>query len=166
MSQADLPGDRSLEREIAPEDAARPPSELLSQLRQRLDRLAGNHPSSPAADRPRDVRREPGGEPEEPELPDWLDGGAGERSRDEEPPDGAGPDEPPDLAAPHQADSPDAAPWPDQPAPADPGDAPWAGSMDGGGSGPDDPARQDGSEAYRPWFMSGEAGSPWFAAGP
>ncbi len=27
------------------------------------------------------------------------------------------------------------------------------------------PDRTSGAEAYRPWFMSGEPGSPWWAAG-
>ena len=27
------------------------------------------------------------------------------------------------------------------------------------------PDRTSGAEAYRPWFMSGEPGSPWWATG-
>lgn len=152
---------------------ARQPAELLDQLRQRLSRLADNHPSahsesvgscrsgdwSQAQDSPR-APDSPGA----PEGREWqgVDGVAdlpdeqavdGGDARVPPGPDGSSEHEPADAGGMPDAES-------HEPlhlghvmsAAADgyPGDL----DLHLGLSGP--------SETYRPWFMSGDSGSPWF----
>ena len=51
MSARNRPPERPLDRRGGPAERARPPEELLDDLRLRLSRLAGNHPSAPRAQR-------------------------------------------------------------------------------------------------------------------
>jgi len=158
-----------------PDLRARPPAELLDNLRWRLSQLADNHPSAERgrpAPRDWDKRRE------------WRESGDGRAPRD--------------LDAPRQRDAPDgwlelgdwdalaadgdiSAPA-DQPADADDAqgkgfggladairaasrlsdalsDSPHAGSL-GDMSFFAQPGQ---TEPYRPWFMSGDPSTPWWA---
>jgi len=144
-------------REVWPDGGPRPPAELFDQLRYRLARLADNHPSAGAEPLPGEPQ---GGEPpaESPE---------GEELR---------------------AESPDGEPPADQTGPgvrmpgdgtADAGLTARQDVLAGREAGPDadgagwpgiagladiplSPPGQD--EPYRPWFMTGESLTPWFAA--
>jgi hypothetical protein len=169
MNAAHWPADRSLDRRGGPDERARPPRELLDNLRLRLSRLADNHPSAAAyADRD-------GAD---------LDGSA----------DRAGQAQADDADA---APGPDATSVPggsghdgvfdDQKRNADAGMQPPAGSQTGAadGAGPADAVRtaatalasglgalatmelpgrgRHAGDPYRPWFMAGEPGSPWWS---
>jgi hypothetical protein len=135
--------------------AARPPSELLDELRLRLSSLPGNHPSSTrgaAQDRVRadwtGARSGPDqGGPGEPPVP-------GEGNVAREPVPGGHTDAASDRAGtipPGPEGGPDASGW----APFQWPDA-WTAELPLGW--------RDETDAYRPWFMSGEPAAPWFAA--
>lgn len=134
-------------------DRAREPSELLKQLRERLDRLPGNHPSALI----RQPDRRPAGEQAVgPESGDGLE--SGRPQGDSACPPG---DEP--GAEPEQAEAAEEV-------------APGRTDTDreGTGGGPaDSGADLDAltgvrlaAEGYRPWFMSDGIGAPWFATEP
>jgi hypothetical protein len=149
---------------------ARPPGELLDQLRERLGRLEPNHPSAypRLADSPGSP--EPGGG-ERPESSDLVEAGEeserlvrGEAASEREAGDargggsssgfgldsgfGSG------LGAGSGAGS---------------GDVDEMGSSGSGGLGDGQglldggPVRPGHGDPYQPWFMSGELGAPWFA---
>ncbi len=162
MRTSDLPPDRSLDRSSdgdlaysdsprGPDGGARPPSELLDNLRLRLRHLPDSHPSAV-----RDAAASARGEPPQP----GHSADAGDSVELADPGERTG------TEADSQAD-----------APADGGrtsltdliraikesseglswatDDAWLGELDlfaGGGTG----------DPYRPWFMSGEPGTPWF----
>ena len=151
---------------------ARPPAELFDNLRLRLSQLAENHPSAPQ--RGEETGRGPG---ESPRRPDGLGPRRDEfAGRDAAADDGefAGP------AAAGRGPGGDGERGPVT-APADGGGAlrdpdrggPDLGDVDLGGLELGDvelgdldlPGLRGASEAYRPWFMSGEPGAPWWAAG-
>ena len=161
-----------------PDGQARPPSELLDNLRLRLSQLAENHPSA---------------------APQLAETGRGPAESPPRPSDG--PDPAPERG---ELTGPDAVPEQDEPAgpaaaadgeagageqPAGAGEQ-AAGAGEDGRSGPDGtpggglgddllagsgaagalggrdlPGLRGTAEAYRPWFMSDEPGSPWWAAG-
>jgi hypothetical protein len=172
--------------------APRPAGELLDQLRQRLEALPPNHPSSAdlaAAGRDRTVARrertcagpEPPAEPEpaawqqrEPGPAEWQQGGLRAAERE--------PGEP--RAAEREPGEPRAAER-DQDQPTGEGDEslaqaePEQGQQPAGAAGPagdavagpghlrgDDRrlASQPGTGHYRPWFAGDAAAEPWFAA--
>jgi hypothetical protein len=156
---------------------ARTPSELFDNLRLRLSQLAENHPS---ALRPAETGgpgesalREPGGRPESP--------GAAEPAGSDEP---AGADEPAggsdkpggDERAEAGQDVPIARPADGGGGPrgdvlADPHAGGALRDLDMGDLNLGDldlgdldlPGLRGASEGYRPWFMSGEPGAPWWA---
>lgn len=146
----------------------RRPAELLDQFRQRLDRLAGNHPSSsrePARERERGGDS-PGAQdgPGQRADPGGLDGPAGAESAS----DGA------ELAGEvrGRADG-EAVSNGDESASLGAGDEWWSGegadhTGDGGTGLPGGPLGLEGgaAEGYLPWFMAPEDGAPWFAAEP
>ncbi|HEX6934060.1 MAG TPA: hypothetical protein VF162_18105 [Streptosporangiaceae bacterium] len=168
MRPRDLPSDGSPDRSLAdgraapaePADRARPPAELLDNLRLRLRQLADNHPSAWRDDDALRDHGRPGGEPPgEPSADAGLADGAFDEIADE-----TGAENTPGDAADAQA--------PREGSLADliraikgaggtlsgHADAGLLGTMDltaGGRSG----------DPYRPWFMSGESSTPWFAAG-
>lgn len=127
-------------------ERARSPEELLDNLRLRLRQLDANHPSAPGADHA-------GGEPENadgadvgdaPDVPDGQEAGAGAAATDG--PAGSG------RAA---GDS----------GPAGPA-AGLPGRGFGGLASMELPGRDRRGNPYRPWFMAGEPGSPWWTSGP
>lgn len=142
----------------------RSPAELLDNLRLRLSQLADNHPSAPR-------RAEAGERPGELPLPDGADAvpaGGDESGRG---PGGGGPGgDGPDGGG-QRGDRSGAGPDRDGPD----RDGPDGGEADGGGPGGpaargglgdlDLPGLRAASEAYRPWFVSGEPAAPWWAAG-
>ncbi len=173
MRPRDLPPDRSLDRSSdedladsdsprGPDGGARPPSELLDNLRLRLLHLSDNHPSAV-----RDADVSARGEPPHP-----GDSHDSDHSGDSHHSDDAGEVADHGERKGNDEDSPDDAPahgggasltdliqaikeasdglsWATDDA--------WPGELElfnGGGSG----------DPYRPWFMSGEPGTPWFVA--
>ena len=140
-----------------PGGGARSPSELFDNLRLRLSQLAENHPSAPQ-------RAEPGGGPREspPRRPGPADA-VPEREQ---------------FARPHAVPEHDEVGGPaaaaegataaDAEGAAEAGERTGAGAGAGGALGAlgelDLPGLRGASEAYRPWFMSGEPGAPWWAA--
>ena|SRR5215472_19158112 len=159
MSRADRP---YLTRPLAGVDqalgegAARPPVELLDQLRERLARLDANHPSASPRSPDRDVADDRAADqaaaPREharaprPDGPPLRKEGS-DRSREHQPGDqGAG--EPPAV----REDG--------QPAPTAAGDAVDSLAADGQYRVAEAGGAAKG-ERYRPWF-AGEPGTPWF----
>lgn len=137
---------------------AREPAELLDQLRERLDRLAANHPSAPRET----AGLDPAGEqdwreqPEQAEQPESA-------AEPEERPEADGPEQRVDGAAPDGAQAPAGgqdALRADSPAQAGP-----AGGQGGGARLDLNLGQQGQGDAYRPWFMTGDSAEPWFAAG-
>jgi hypothetical protein len=167
MRSRDLPPNRSLDdgrdHRGVPEGKSRSPAELLDNLRLRLSQLPENHPSAFC-----DVYRDT-------HAPD-------EAARHEQcRRDSASPLE--EIAPPESSDElrEPGRTGVDQPqgdgqtrgsgslgelirAVRDTGEA-IAGSADGLLGDIELSAGSTYSEPYRPWFMSGEAGTPWFAAG-
>jgi hypothetical protein len=137
---------------------ARSPAELLDNLRLRLSQLADNHPSAPRRGEPgeRPLRDGADAVPEGAELarPDVMPEGGDESGRDGSGGGGPGID------------------GPDGGGPG--GGGPDGGEPDGGGAGGpmargglgdlDLPGLRAASEAYRPWFVAGEPGAPWWVA--
>jgi hypothetical protein len=127
-------------------EAARPPAELLDELRLRLLRLDQNHPSRPREAAMPGPAADLGEPPDEP-----SEEGDPEQAGDPEQPG-----EPEQAGAPEQSDTdPDAG----QVTPA-------TGGPGAGGRGADSltlPGLRSASEAYQPWFMGSDAGVPWFA---
>jgi len=180
MRAADLPPDRSPDpssatRRDAPGEAAgraRPPGELLDNLRLRLRELAGNHPSAVRAEGPGAAPR-PAGDYARPASPQAGRPGDAQAGRPEDAPADDAPLD--DIADEVDAEG----------TPADAADpqAPREGSLaeliraikDAGGALPGhadagllgemDLFAGGGGDPYRPWFMSGEPLTPWFAAG-
>jgi hypothetical protein len=150
MRSMDSPRERSLDargeaaRAGPPRDldgGPRRPAELLDQLRERLDRLPGNHPS---ARRESAERREPGSAEEEIRPAD-----ADEQAGAKEPADAS---EPAGEAKGLELDG-----------------AGYPGHEVVGPSGQLDPGWLEpglpggAADQYRPWFMSPDPGAPWFA---
>jgi hypothetical protein len=192
MSARDLPQNRSLaegqEARSAPDRSARTPGELLDNLRLRLSLLPENHPSAvrdPDPDSDRD--QAPGRQPDADREPSPA-GSIQEPGDRRQPPEPAASDQ--DRSDGLAADGTD--PPQDDPdegaadEPADRADDPAA--ADGGSladlikavkeagdalspSGADMStlgefglfAGSGGADPYRPWFMDGEPGTPWFA---
>jgi hypothetical protein len=148
MRSRDLPPNRSLadnyDQSGAADGRARSPAELLDNLRLRLSQLPENHPSAmPESMQERDSERE------------WPAGN--DSLRDERRPDAPEPqDDGPIAGGGTLGDLIRAI--------RDTGDS-LAGSIGDGMLG-DLGAFPGGipSEPYRPWFMSGDPGVPWFAA--
>jgi hypothetical protein len=151
MSHIDRPFTRPLAGvdQALGEGRARPPAELLDQLRERLDRLDPIHPSAsrrPEAAAPR--RPEAAAPGETGDVGVEAEAGEvaepGEESRDQSPQNR-------DLSA-------------DQPA-ASPADG--FSSADGPATDSEfrtvDVVRSDKGERYRPWFAADESATPWFA---
>ena len=167
MRPTDVPPHRSLGQDNGrdedwrawprvPDGRARPPAELIDNLRLRLSELPGNHPSTPrAADRQHDLYVLPPGRGMPSDRPESRD--RAERSGSIEPPDNEPPDD--DAAAGQLTRSGDrtngAAPSADRL--ANLGNTGGVAMMN-----VVDRARQ--AEAYRPWFMCGESAAPWWAA--
>jgi hypothetical protein len=161
--------------------AARSPAELLDELRLRLSQLPENHPSAPHEK----GDGLPRGRPERPELPDQP----GRAARPDRP-DQPGETDQPDLGeSPLDASEPEPEPDAREPVPggaAERSDKPakadgstgglldWLADLDaadmlpdlaGWGTGELDLGWPGHPETYRPWFMTGEPSTPWFAAG-
>jgi hypothetical protein len=178
MKEMDLPGQRrSLDpragdpasdppqayRPWRPADgSARQPSELLAELRLRLSRLADNHPSAApydqsSADRRHDIPAQ--------ERDSRRPADSAEIGPDQDPVADADQESSAGLAAPDQESSPGLA-APDQ----DDGWHSWQADttepFDDWHQGELELGLPDESDAYRPWFMSGELSAPWFAAEP
>jgi hypothetical protein len=142
----DRPSDDSSADWLADSRAARPPAELLDNLRLRLCDLPGNHPSAiRAADASpaRDADHAGPAEPAPGELREPTD------TADADDPSGGGGESLTELIR-AVREAGDGLSWA--------ADTDLLGEMDlfsGGGSG----------DPYRPWFMSGEPGAPWFVAG-
>jgi len=138
----------------------RSPAELLDNLRLRLSQLADNHPSAPR-------RGETGHGPGEPPLRDGADAvqEGGEPARPDAMPESGELGQP--EVVPEAGDgSGRGAPGGDGPGGDGPGgDGPGGPAARGGPGDLNLPGLRGGSEAYRPWFMSGEPGAPWWAAG-
>ena len=160
MATSNRPWERSLDQRGSRDGRARPPGELLDNLRLRLSELNTNHPSAP-----------------------------GDRGSDQ------GPDEEPDQAAlgaaSQDAEFAGADSWPggELPSPrravvdgkpAGQGGTREPGSRPGGWAGDaaraaatglavlatmELPGRARTGDPYRPWFMAGEPGAPWWASG-
>ena len=140
MSPRDLP-------RFSDQDRTRAPGELLDELRLRLDRLAAGHPSSG-----RDLPDESAAEDEQAweADEDWDAADAAEDLElDRDLPDGPAAD----------------GGMPGGHAPPDAGRAGRPASAADGGSGQLAAGRPGGGDPYRPWFMTGETATPWFAAG-
>jgi hypothetical protein len=155
MSARNWPAGHRLDGRGGPDERARRPEELLDNLRLRLSQLAANHPSAPGegnghGERVRD--RYPA-EPDE----GWPDEGWPDDSRRGENQPGA--EEP--ESVPGQDPASQGGPGGGQRGPAADSLRPAAGpgvlaTMQLPGRG------RDGGQ-YRPWFMAGEPGSPWWA---
>jgi len=175
------PADQARARPGVPDGRARPPAELLDNLRLRLSELPANHPSAPSAEGRR-----------------AAPGGAGRASSDAAParaverddavPAHAAPDQAPaghggGRGRDHARGEPASAAKAGAAGEADPPGS-EAGEAAAGGilgdalrtprltgdapAGAGDavlgaPGRAGPGEAYRPWFMSGEPGIPWWA---
>lgn len=155
-----------------PDDRARPPEDLLDNLRLRLSRLAGNHPSAPRDQQPRRGARADA---------------AGPAS---DPPEGREPGNRTGQDTSAQADAVPASQEDGHSAGVG-GAASRAGDQVAGGRGRQAeearagealrtaltaaatgmavlatmelPSRTGRGEAYRPWFMAGEPASPWWS---
>lgn len=160
MNAANRPGDCSLDRRGGPDDRARPPQELLDNLRLRLSRLADNHPSAPGYQEQPVAGDADAAAGQEGESADGENGHAGVFENQE-----AGTDARSEL-----------------PAASDNGSADGAGTD---AAGPPDAVRTAAAavasglgmlatmelpgrgrhlgDPYRPWFMAGEPGSPWWS---
>jgi hypothetical protein len=125
-----------------PGDRARPPDVLLDELRLRLERLDANHPSGPGERRAGADRARAAGVPD---VPD----------EDDLPEDDDVPDQD-DAPGGDEAARQDRADGSDEPGPAARTGKPEARRPGLAGLAPQ-------AEPYRPWFMSGEDGVPWFA---
>jgi hypothetical protein len=150
--------DESLDRRGGPDDRARPPRELLANLRLRLSQLADNHPSAPGY-------RRPPGQPtgDDADAAAGHDGQAGEGDGgpvgvlgDQKRGSDAGSESP----AGRETGSADR----DRPADA----VRTAAAAIAAGLGvlatmelP--PGGRPAGDPYRPWFMAGEPGSPWWS---
>jgi hypothetical protein len=161
MATSNRGWERSLDQRDSPDGRARPPGELLDNLRHRLSELPASHPSAQA-----DLRsdRGPGQEP------DQAAQGAG--SQDEEFAD-AGSWPGGEFPSPHRAVDPGTA-EPGQGGRREPGSRPggWAGGAARATATGlaalatmELPARARTGDPYRPWFMAGEPGAPWWASG-
>jgi hypothetical protein len=146
--------DESLDRRGGPDDRARPPRELLDNLRLRLSQLADNHPSAPGY-------RRPAGQPTE----DGADAAAG-HDGDAGQGDGGSAgvfgdlDKGSDVPAGREASSTDG----DRPADAVRAAAAAVASGLGVLATMELPAGgRHAGDPYRPWFMAGEPGSPWWS---
>jgi hypothetical protein len=149
---------------------ARPPRELLDQLRERLGRLDAAHPSADpdrSADQPSTYETheaDASGEVADVGEAEVLDEASGVVAASEVGDQIAGTARPPDGTAgsggrrgPADGDG-----GGDGGSRSGGGDG---GSRSGGGDGGDrvlDGGATPGPSPYRPWFMSGEPGSPWF----
>jgi len=171
------PAEEARVRPGVPDGRPRSPAELLDNLRLRLSELPPNHPSAPrAAGRvePSD-RARPSGRPAPADQP--APPGEPEPSGQAEPPGQRAPDE---RAAADGARRPEGSgdsrgPQPDDAdGPGLVGEAIRAARMAGGALASTADASGQAmmnladqvspSDAYRPWFMSGEPGAPWWAA--
>ncbi len=127
---------------------AREPAELLDQLRERLDRLASNHPSarperSEAVEGPVEGPARDASPPRrlaEAHQPRRIQAQHGDRPVGEAPARGDADRQP---APPALADTASGAPVSADPVRAD-------------------PAQVDGGEPYRPWFVADVSADPWF----
>ncbi len=136
---------------------ARSPAELFDNLRLRLSRLADSHPSAPR-------HGQAGDGPGERPLRDGADA-VPELAPPAAMPEGGGLARPEPVPEGGELGQPEAAP--------EVGDGSGRGGPGGdlraaARGGLDDldlPGLRAASEAYRPWFMSGEPGAPWWAAG-
>src|ERR1017187_2785830 len=176
-----------------PADRARDPATLLDTLRQRLAQLPANHPSAWPGDEPAAVDEpadsvpgdgwssdgepvhgwQPSGRPESDSAsgrPESDRAVPGQPERDESPAD-----------RPENGRSENGKPAGDRPT-ADRSRADRGNGQDEARAGPTTNGGQPGdlgggadwlnagqagpAELYRPWFMSGDPDSPWFAAGP
>jgi hypothetical protein len=142
---------------------AREPTDLLNQLRERLDNLAANHPSAhPDRSQPAEADEQPQGNVAD--LPE--DSGSGEteswRRRDEP----HGPERREQSHVPEQGDAGVLAkPFGDVPV-GNGASSPPESALDGHYA-QFDRARAHGlfpaqGEPYRPWFAAEESGEPWF----
>jgi hypothetical protein len=162
MTSRDQPANRSLDGRTTPGDRARPPEELLDNLRLRLSQLADNHPSAPREWEPDCWREDDDAGHPVVASDDRLD----EVTRDGSAQGGSFADLhcAVDLtgsqgrAGPGRSTLTQAAGW-----------AADAARAAGGGVGAlattELPVRGGTGDPYRPWFMAGELGSPWWASG-
>jgi hypothetical protein len=179
MSTTNRQPDRSLDRRGGPDERARPPRELLDNLRLRLSQLAENHPSAPGY--PHRGRSSGDGQV----SGDDRTGGAGTAA-----PDGQAMAGDADAAAGHEGESAAggsgfAGVFGDMNRTTGTGSDIEAGSQAGRGAGGwageaarsaaaamglgigvlatmELPVRGRSGDPYRPWFMAGEPGSPWW----
>jgi hypothetical protein len=135
--------------------SARSPGELLDALRERLERLEPNHPSA-YGPRPAEAQVEAA-------APD-QDVAAG---AEDVPDDARPPRDTPDDGQVTDGGQPDSAA---QPAEAEPEGGGWHQAQGGaGGVGRSEAGFEAGTgligqgDPYRPWFVDGEPGTPWFA---
>lgn len=167
MGPRDMPNrslDGSHDRAGPPEGRARPPAELLDNLRLRLSQLAENHPSAI-----RDTSHDPPGTSEHGGAPDDRGTRDPVAPRDRFSPSESSED--------RRGSREDAAGQDDSQARGggslgdlfkavrEAGDALAETAAAGALADVDVLFGGSQSEAYRPWFMAGEVGTPWFATG-
>lgn len=163
MTYKDQPANRSLDGRSEPGDRARPPQELLDNLRLRLSQLADNHPSAPRDQRPETWRDDDDAGPanvaaanhdgEFTQAGGALGGSSGDLHCAV---DLTGSEDSAGLA--RRAGT-RAAGWAGGAARAAAGGLGALASMEL-------PSGRRAADPYRPWFMAGEPAAPWWASGP